>query len=1168
MEKYTQEQLQILMNDLDLVFEIAKKSKNDKGKEESSEIQEKIEKIQDELLKEIAKKHVDLSSDILIDEFDIFLSKTIPRIDISILSAKEINRILNFEILHTTEIYKQIANLDKEKQRDILKIAKRKADIIGIVWSNIDKEIQKENSESLPEIIELVKEEPHLIEMIWRNTAEEIQKKYFELVPKIIEMLQEKHYLVESIWTSLHEEIQNENMGLLPKIIQLVKEEPYLITSIWKKTSKEVQEKNTKLFPQIIEYLKEDEYYLENIWIYTTEKVQKENEDLLPIIVKVIKKIDVIENILKKTNKEVQKDKITEILESVKENHYWLNIIWNATNAQVKLNSFFNVAEKLKSITNKENYEIFVKDYLGTHIEFSKNGSPQLPEDLKKIIFNVSSDKAAIEIDKNINNIIERWDEIKQYIQRKRANSIVNNGIEVRANNINEIIQAIHGINRPIPNSVSAQEFEKIRGSERVGVDVTYTFSKDTTVQRAYDLAQKMDSATSVKKYPDFSAQSEDGEICLNVLHPQDKSAILLGFDTHCCFRPNGNADNYAETQYSLLQYCLVTPYGGVLRCEDKEKSEVYMGTPFLVSGNCMMFHSYETANEKKVDEVNELLVEAARKAIEKSNDSINVVFMTDMSIGHNALHINGKIMIPSYFRPYTQGEYLKYGAMYNNLNYRNCVLAARVNNEILTGEDLLKWYKEKCHENPQELIDILNLHLGERKEEFDFGKRVVKENIEIPNIDLVQEFQKRKASLEEQREILALELQMKKLESIEDLKPWQEEELNIIKGKLEGKINLEMSSMSIEELKIELQKNRNKQFELYSGADIDLIAEFYGIDIEAELRKRIEKGVYGKKEKDKRKAEEGKAISVLIARIKESSAEQIKAISSLQRKIAQNEISDEELKILEQAGIDITEYRKVFGGEKKDISEENKVKQEEADVKQKVKRAMKDISQKEEIVAENLFENTTEEEIMEKSKTILRVSLIDEFKRKVAILKKGKEYEDLSEEERDEIDAKVQIVNINNIVNGIVEGNLTEQQQEALEELKEGKYQINIADHIAKIKDKDKIVRRLKLDKLAKLKASITLGLEAREKIMAIKGRIDGKRCSAENIAKIIYGNSWYIALDSKGYVQEAYINSEMDVNDYEKEIYEKTLEEQKKEEEKYGDYGEVDDKAVAEEI
>ena len=808
---------------------------------------------------------------------------------------------------------------------------------------------------------------------------------------------------------------------------------PYVVANIWKKTSKEIQKENAILLPQIVEYLKKDRYYLENVWINTGEKVQKENEDLLIIIVKMIDDYEAIENIWEKTSKEVQKDKIEEIVERMKENYYWLSSVWERTNSQVKLNSFFHVAERLKAITKNEIYERFVKYYLGSYIEFSQNGTIELPEDLKKIIFNVSSDKVATEIDRNMHTIITKWDEIKRYIQRKRANSIVNNGIEVRTNNISEIIQAIHGINRPIPNSLSSQEFEKTKGSERVGIDVKYTFSASKAVQRAYELAEKMDSTNSIKKYPDFSMQSEDGEICLNVLHPQDKSAILLGFDTQCCFRPNGDADNYAETEYSLVQYCTTTPYGGVLRCENKDKNEVYMGTPFLVSGNCMMFHSYETANGKKADEVNGLLVEAAQKVIEKSNGSIDIVFMTDMSIGHDSLHINGKIIIPSYFKAYTQGEYLDYRKMYNNLKYGNCVLAAKVNNQVLTGEELLKWYKDECHENPEELKNILNLHLGERKEEFDFGRRIIKENIEIPNIELVQEFQKRKANLEEKREILALVLQMKKLESIEKLDISQEDELNSIKAKLDGKINLSIASKSIEELKIELQKNRDKQFELYSGADIDLIAQVYGIDIEAELRKKIENSVYGKKEKNKRKVEEGKAISVLLARIKESSDEQIKSIPNLQQKISQNEISTEELKILEQAGIDITEYQKAFGGEKKRISEENKAKQEEADINQKVKRGMKDVSQKEEIVTEILFRNITEEEIKAKSKAILRVSLIDEFKRKVAALKKGKEYEDLSEEEKEEIDDKVQIVNINNIVDGIVEGNITEEQQEAL---------------------------------------------------------------------------------------------------------------------------------------
>ena len=42
-----------------------------------------------------------------------------------------------------------------------------------------------------------------------------------------------------------------------------------------------------------------------------------------------------------------------------------------------------------------------------------------------------------------------------------------------------------------------------------------------------------------------------------------------------------------------------------------------------------------------------------------------------------------------------------------------------------------------------------------------------------------------------------------------------------------------------INELREELQQTRNAELELYSGRDIDLIAEVYGINLEEELRNK-----------------------------------------------------------------------------------------------------------------------------------------------------------------------------------------------------------------------------------------------------------------------------------------------------------------------------------------
>ena len=929
-------------------------------------------------------------------------------------------------------------------------------------------------------------------------------------------------------------------------IIEFVKNKPDLVGDVWCYTYKEVQKEK---IAEVIELVKDKPNLVEDVWVNTYEEVQKEK--IAEVIELVKDKPDLVREVWFYTFEEVKKEKIVEVIDLVKDNPDLVKKVWVETTKKIKLNKFIEISEIIKQSKNKELYNNFVKEYLGPNIEFSEDGSFILPDDLKRIVFNENDEKRVSEIDKKLPLIIENWNEIKLYIQRKRANSIIKDGIEIRGNSINEILEAVVAIDRPIANSVSAEEFERTKGAERVGTDTQYTASPSTAVQRAHSLAEKMDEVSSIKKFPDFSVQNQNGQICLNVLHPQDKSAILLGYDTCCCFRPNGNADNSAKNEYSLLQYCTTTPYGGVLRCESADKSEIYMGTPFLVNGNCMMFHSYETAKGKKANETNELLIEAAQSAIEKSNSSIDVVFMTSLHAGNDSLHTEDKISISSYFRVYTEGEYSNYQGMYNNLDGYNCILAARVGNKILTGEELVKWYKEECHSSPEELKQKLQLHFGERTEEFDFGRREIREQLDISELPLLQAFQKRRKDLQEKREILALELQKKKLEVRKELiNAKEKEELAIIQSKLEGK---EISKKTINELREELQQTRNAELELYSGRDIDLIAEVYGINLEEELRKRAEESEKSRKPKDKKKCGEGKAISILMARTRESDDERVKAISNLKQKIAQNELSDEELEVLEQAGIDVTEYKKVFrsdvDGKEGPKSSENQS-QKDPRVEQKVKQGMKNTAEKEEIVAEKLFERVSEEEIKIKSKRILRESIVGELKQKAAVIQKRKGLEELTEEEMQEIDQEVQRFDITGLTEGIVNGDISEEQQKQLEELKKSEYEFDIGSHKAKIEDKSKLEKRIRMDKLAKLKAGITIGIETQKKIKMIKGRIDGEERRDENISKFIYGNSWYIALDEEGYVIDSKINPELAGNGEENDIYEKTLEGEKKRE------------------
>ena len=286
------------------------------------------------------------------------------------------------------------------------------------------------------------------------------------------------------------------------------------------------------------------------------------------------------------------------------------------------------------------------------------------------------------------------------------------------------------------------------------------------------------------------------------------------------------------------------------------------------------------------------------------------------------------------------------------------------------------------------------------------------------------------------------------------------------------------------------------------------------------------------------------------MARTRESQDERVKGISNLKQKIAKNEITDEELEILEQAGIDVTEYKKAFRENSEVTQTGNSEAERKGRIKQIVRKGMQDTAKKEEIVAEKLFERVTDEEIKTKSRRILKESIVGELKQKAAVIRKRKGIEELTEEEMQEIDEEVQRIDVNSLIEGIVSGKISEEQQEILDELKNGEYGFDIEIHKAKIKDKSELERRIRKDKLEKLKAGVTRGIETQKKIDKLKGRIDEEERPDENISKFIYGNSWYVALDEEGYVIDSELNSKFDENGIELDTYRKTLDEYKKRE------------------
>lgn len=936
---------------------------------------------------------------------------------------------------------------------------------------------------------------------LWEYLSENVQRQKFDIVVKSID--KENGYietpedirslkadLLGKLWKSTKKTICLEKFDSILDIAMGLEdstERDTFASSIWNKVgaNNDIQKKIIDIFKKISnsknnQVLKENyiSFFSNYVWKDLNVDLKRENiDEILHIIEDSLIAVDdrskTISSIWKSTDMQIQTELISSIIAEFPAEY---ESIWKATNSRTKLSSFFEISDVVRKKYGDDKYKKFIKEFLGENVELDKENNLILPPDLKEIIFSeIKNPDKAKQIEELLPIIIEKWNKIKESITYKKANNMMQGKNEIRLTSITEIIEAANRVRRVEPKTMSAEEFEMTKGSEEVGVDTQYTNSPSTAVQRAHSLAEKQDKQRAQKKFPNFSVKSNDSNMQIRVLHPQDKSAILLGYQTHCCFRPNGNADNSANNEYSLLQYCLATPYGGVMRCESIDGSQIYMGTPILVNGNCLMLHSYETKKDsgRNVDEENRLLIEAAKIAIEKSQGTIDAVFMTDLHVGEETLHKDNTIVIPNFFKAYADGEYTKYEKMYTNLNSMNCILALRVRDRILTGQELLKWYAEECHNNPEELIEKAGLHLGKRDKDFDFGEKRVKNVIEVQEYDLVSAFLEKKNALDREREIISLLLQKKKLSGKSEV--WKE--LQIIDEKLQQFSQVEIdrfSTQPVEKLRELIQDNYNRQLAIYNGDDIDLIIETYRI--EDEVKKRAEeqnqstkKGKSGLRDADKR------AISATMAELKKVPKEKLDEINpDLRKKIVSHSLSDKEIEQLESLGIDVSLYRKAFVEPKKTVS---------INPTEKVQKAL-DEATKKNIAKAILFPEIEDTEVQGRVASILRLSFLNEARKKLALIRNGKSMQDLTEQEKERIEQELHVINVENLINAVVSGTVQKNEEQDLKELRDGELGIDLMKKYKELMaDRDKLVRDVRNEKFDRLRANITVRNNIRAK-------------------------------------------------------------------------------------
>lgn len=527
------------------------------------------------------------------------------------------------------------------------------------------------------------------------------------------------------------------------------------ITEFWRSTKPLVQQVNFDYFESCFGILDDDWFQnkdlLINFW-RSTNPIAKDK--FLPMILDELstpnsnlksKESSIIDYIWGRTSPEIQEKYLFQMIDNARIGYFAKNNSGNIMPVSPKkeLYNFFrasksgvihnNLLSIFNAIKDREFYEDFVYGVLG-NVSINSNGDIIFPDErIKEVLLRKVDDDARSTM-MSIGTINTNINEIKYNIALQRAINTIDEGLEFRLN-MDRVLAALSTVEFQKSDSVGLRELLLLRGAEHTLLTDRKYNEGGSCIERATIIADKKNASGNTRKYPDFSF--DDGEYKFHVYGPKDKAGMMLGYETNCCFRPAGNADNNTKAEgYSLYDYCNTYPYGGIMSISKNISGEnvTIMGTPFLVNGNMGMFHSFETRTPSLDNKkVNDLLVEGAKNWIEK--DNINVVMMTNL-YGESRLNMKDKIVLPPIFRPYTDKDASLYSSMYSNIDdnrdRRHVVLAAKVDGKVLTGKELLLWYREECGSNPDVLSQKLNLHGGEIPEDYEFKEKPFRSSIII----------------------------------------------------------------------------------------------------------------------------------------------------------------------------------------------------------------------------------------------------------------------------------------------------------------------------------------------------------------------------------------------------------------------------------------------------
>ena len=377
-------------------------------------------------------------------------------------------------------------------------------------------------------------------------------------------------------------------------------------------------------------------------------------------------------------------------------------------------------------------------------------------------------------------------------------------------------------------------------------------------------------------------------------------------------------------------------------------------------------------------------------------------------------------------------------------------------------------------------------------------------QDINIEESDLVELFYKKYKENEEKREKLAIIKRKKRLQSKKELTTEEEKELKMSEKDLNA--NYKYSSydeLDISEINSMLTKYCEESLDIFSGNDIRIIANYYGIT-EQEINKKIEEEINIKSEKKESKVENysnnaKKVKSKIISQIKEKNKNELNTIIP---KIIRENINELELKVLEENGIDTDAYVRLIVNKEGKINSEKSIENKKNN---RIKQIKSNTRIMEKIVSEIIFENITEDEI---NNQVIKDTIL-EVKSEIFIFfqnRFGKKK--LSKENKEKINNKIHDLKLEELLRDYIKtGEINDK------ELK-NTYGIDIKEIYKKYNNMLEIEKgKVRLNKLDKMKANISIGIKRIEKWKEIKKRISKDNEQNEGIInRVIFGNSWYI--------------------------------------------------------